>query len=349
MKKWLSKNVSVGDVAKASGVSRTTVSYVLRNHPGPSQETRERVLQIAKQLNYVPDARVLSFMTRVREAKTKDLLPIAWLNSDWAIEAAWRQYKFLSPFLEGAQERCAELGYRLEEIWTKRPGVTMQQVAQILYRRGIEGVIITYPAKHVRFNWKTIAGVALGGTLLAPQLNRVLADTLYNLQLAIKSVKHLGYRRIGLCFSDNMDMVAEHRLRLMANHLYTTTTNLSDRVRPLFHTNAEVSDAQKAAQFTAWLKREKPAIVIGNHSEMVRWTRNVGYRVPEDIGIVHLSVDDDVLDWAGIYSNRKTQGRTAIELVVSLIQNRQFGIPAVPTHTYIRGVWRMGHTVRVLK
>ena len=46
------------DVAKRAGVSRTTVSFVLNDVPGVkiTDETRQRVLQAARELNYYPTA-----------------------------------------------------------------------------------------------------------------------------------------------------------------------------------------------------------------------------------------------------------------------------------------------------
>lgn len=51
------KRATSRDVAKAAGVSRTTVSLVLNNVPGIriSDATRERVGETAKRLNYHPD------------------------------------------------------------------------------------------------------------------------------------------------------------------------------------------------------------------------------------------------------------------------------------------------------
>src|SRR6516225_9965879 len=50
------KRVTLTDVAAASGVSRATVSFVLRNSPDQSisPATRERVRQAARDLGYVP-------------------------------------------------------------------------------------------------------------------------------------------------------------------------------------------------------------------------------------------------------------------------------------------------------
>ena len=50
------RRVTSEDVARASGVSRATVSYVLNNDPRQSipLETRERVLKVARELGYSP-------------------------------------------------------------------------------------------------------------------------------------------------------------------------------------------------------------------------------------------------------------------------------------------------------
>jgi DNA-binding LacI/PurR family transcriptional regulator len=46
------------DVARVAGVARSTVSYVLNNHPHQkiSEATRQRVLAAAEQLGYRPSA-----------------------------------------------------------------------------------------------------------------------------------------------------------------------------------------------------------------------------------------------------------------------------------------------------
>lgn len=58
--------VSASDVAKLAGVSRTTVSFILNNTPGKhiSEATRQRVLQAATALEYVPDEDAVSVARR---------------------------------------------------------------------------------------------------------------------------------------------------------------------------------------------------------------------------------------------------------------------------------------------
>src|SRR5688572_23865259 len=58
----MSKKITIRDVAEKAGVSYQTVSRVLNNRDDVSDETRENVLAIIKELNYRPSlaARVLS-------------------------------------------------------------------------------------------------------------------------------------------------------------------------------------------------------------------------------------------------------------------------------------------------
>lgn len=53
--------MNIRDIAKLSGVGVSTVSRVLNNHPDVKESTRERVMQVIKESNYIPNnsARIL--------------------------------------------------------------------------------------------------------------------------------------------------------------------------------------------------------------------------------------------------------------------------------------------------
>jgi LacI family transcriptional regulator len=61
-----SKRITSQDVANLAGVSRTTVSFVLNNAEGfqISEETRQKVLESAEQLGYVPDSAAQALASR---------------------------------------------------------------------------------------------------------------------------------------------------------------------------------------------------------------------------------------------------------------------------------------------
>lgn len=275
----------------------------------------------------------------MREAKSKELLPIAWLNSKPERDA-WSRLKYLSPYLEGARARALEMGYRLDEIWAREPGITMERISRILNQRGIEGVIISQPARHVRLDWTHLAGVSIDGALLVPNLHRVMSDNAFNLRIAVKALKRLGYRRIGICLPLTIDSFSDRVCRSTAFYIQTTAPKV-DRVRPLFYWYPEKTQNQ----IMTWLRRYKPEVVVGLDNYLVQWIKNSGYRVPEDVGVVHLALDDDVIDWAGIYSNKREIGASAAEFVISSVQNRRFGLPKAALSAFIRGTWRPGCTL----
>src|SRR5262247_3387163 len=47
--------VTLADIARELGVSKMTVSRAINNHPEISPETRERVLEAARRMNYRPN------------------------------------------------------------------------------------------------------------------------------------------------------------------------------------------------------------------------------------------------------------------------------------------------------
>ena len=97
----------------------------------------------------------------------------------------------------------------------------------------------------------------------------------------------------------------------------------------------------------AWVQRYKPEVIVGHDNRIEQWVKAAGFRVPEDLGIAHLAVDDDVLDWAGINSQRREMGVTAVEWLVSLMRNHQFGLPRTPLSILIQGTWQPGRTIRI--
>jgi len=347
MKEKKPSNATLGDVANMAGISKTSAGCALKNLPGVSEETRKRVLQIARQLNYSPDARLASRMAGLRQAATRDLLPIAWLNSNEKKDA-WQDYQFLSPYQEGARLRCKELGYRLEEIWTRQPGLKMRRISQIIDQQGIEGVIVTEPLRHVRLNWDRLAGVCIGGGLLMPQLHRITTNSVFNLATALKMLKRFGYQRIGICLTEEAERFSGHQVRSTA-YYFNSTLPQSRRVKHLFFPYMIMKPGVDGEMAAAWVKRERPDVVVGLSNHLVNWVRAAGYRVPEDVGVVHLAIEDDVLDWAGIYANKREVGRLAANTLVALIQSRELRIPRINSTLLVRGTWRPGRTLLIPK
>lgn len=51
----MARRPTIADIAHAAGVSKGAVSYALNGQPGVSDDTRKRILTIAKSLGYTPN------------------------------------------------------------------------------------------------------------------------------------------------------------------------------------------------------------------------------------------------------------------------------------------------------
>lgn len=76
------------DIARLAQVSTSTVSHVINNSRFVSEEIRERVQRVVKELNYTPSA--LARSLKVNETKTIGMLVTATGNPFFAeVMAGW--------------------------------------------------------------------------------------------------------------------------------------------------------------------------------------------------------------------------------------------------------------------
>jgi len=100
--------ITIADIAKAVGVSPTTVSLVLNNKPGASQELREKILKTANECNYTVKkksvkAGSLCFLHIARHGHT--------VNRDHDV--------FIADYIEGLSQAAKIEGYSLEIMMFK--------------------------------------------------------------------------------------------------------------------------------------------------------------------------------------------------------------------------------------
>ncbi len=92
-------NVTIKDIAREAGCSIQTVSRALNNKVEIDPETKRRILEIAKKLNYSPN--ILASSLRLK--KTKTLGIVIPDNSD----------PFYAEILQGASKKAKEHGYQI--------------------------------------------------------------------------------------------------------------------------------------------------------------------------------------------------------------------------------------------
>ncbi|MFA6962132.1 MAG: LacI family DNA-binding transcriptional regulator [Opitutaceae bacterium] len=350
--KWMSPNdpkdagkaATLGDVARAAGVSRVAASYALRNRPGVSEETRRKIQKVADRLGYRPDARMATKMEKIRDAKERESVPIAWLNTGFSADV-WHRLEYLKPYHEGARARCEAMGYKLDEFWLREKGMTSERLSRIIHNRGIRGVIVTPSDRlghiHVPLKWEWFACVSFEKAIHSPSLVQVAQDRYRNMLLCLKKVRRLGFKRVAILIEQQSDRRSSNAFQAAAMYFFSRVKKTT--LLPLLFSGPSATGIPP--DFAAWLKQHRPDVVIGQNNHLVEAVEAAGYAVPRDISVVHLALDGDCADWAGVSARKYDIGVATAEAVISLVQNHQYGLPSVARDILVQGNWQMGRTL----
>jgi LacI family transcriptional regulator len=338
--------VTIRQLASQAGVSRTTVSLALRHHPSIPDETRDKILKVAEKMGYRPDPVVSTLMNHLRVQRSKRVTEkIAYLTF-WREREKWKTNVNELGYFTGCTERASQLGYELEHFWAKEPGINASRLSKILYSRGVRGVILAplpIHLGHVSLEWDKLACVALGLTILKPNLHRVSHNYHEGMVLALRMLKHHGYQRFGFVNWNVYNRRARYGwLSGFLTYLHQFQPNTELHIPPL------IVEKWSKLEFNRWLKRYQPDVLLSNTQEAMELAQEAGLRVPEDIGYVCLHRLRPTDPWAGIHRFPEQIGAAAVDLLVSQLQSNELGLPAFPKTVSIEGTWQDGPTIRHL-
>src|ERR1700712_2083639 len=131
--------MSVRQIAKQMGISASAVSLAMRGSPKISEATRRKVKQIAKTIGYHPSAKLTELMSQVRTKRQAGSEGCFALVSLHEHPRPWQLSKHLAGIHASMQERAEDLGYRLDPLWIRAPGMNYRRCRSILDARNIQG------------------------------------------------------------------------------------------------------------------------------------------------------------------------------------------------------------------
>ena len=320
------------------------VSLALRNSPKISAPTAERIRRFADELGYRPNPMVSALMTQLRQARDVKKPSVLAYVTAFPTEEGWRRQGPYTAFHEGARRRASELGYTLEAWWLRRPGMTERRFCEILTTRDIHGLIVAplpAGANELLLEWPRFAAATISYSLSTPQLNRASNDPFAAINVALRELTALGYRRIGLALPEDADpRVREHWTASML--AYQEHHPATERVPTLFR------PGPMTRSFADWFHQHQPHGVLGLGSECLDLLGELGLRVPQDVGFVNLAFmsGDDAM--AGVNQYPDLVGAAAVDLVDGQLRRNERGVPRHSKTVLISGEWVPGETVRAL-
>lgn len=196
-------SVSIYDIAKRLGVSASTVSRGLHDHPGIGKKTKEKIRELAKEMGYIPSdvARSLS------ESKTRTIGMVMTTVSEL----------FVGKVVEGVEEYAIEAGYNVFLNTHKNDPERERAVLEAFRRRRVDGLIALtshifdqYPHFIEQFD---VPVVIINDQHVSHKLHTVSIDDVAGAELAVGHLIALGHRRIGYVGVGNRPKSNPYRLQ----------------------------------------------------------------------------------------------------------------------------------------
>ena len=336
------KPVTLAEIAKRAGVSVMTVSRALRKQSNISPETQKKIQAIADQLGYRPNPLVSALMTYRRAAKpVQSHLSLGFITN-FPTRDGWKVSRLYQDFYDGVAESADRHGYGVETFWMREPGMSAERLTQILLTRSIHGLVIApLPVAHgeLDLDWQNFSAVTFGYSLTKPMLHRAVNHQFRSMRLAMRELRQLGYKRLGLALPASLN---ERVDRQWVASFLVEELDFEESV-PMFVPN---DDEWKFESFHTWFDKQQPDVVISHEEVVLDWLKRLGAHVPDKAGFALLNCPDQDGKFAGIYQNGPTIGSVAVDFLIGMIHRNERGVPELPHSILVEGTWVEGKTVR---
>lgn len=338
---------NVRDLAERLGVSKSTVSLALRNHPRISEKTRKLVQQEAERMGYRPSALVSALMTQIRGKEIRQNSECLAFLTAYPAADDWRQLTSLRDAFEAAKAQAARSGFRLEPLWLGPRGEQSRQAARIMKARGIRGAMIAPLPPGVadlELAWGEQVTVTTGFSFRQHALHRCVHNHFTGMMECYRRLRTAGRSRVGLFLHKEADDRVNHLW--MAGYLAAQQVHGGATLPMLLLDGAQARPGDRE-KFDAWIAAHSPDAVIGIYPDFA-WTwlneRNGGRAG----GIAYASVDlyhGQIGEIAGIRQDWESIGMGAVDMLVGTLFRNEYGLPAKPKLTLLEGQWKDGLSV----
>lgn len=307
------------DVARLAGVSRATVSYVINNGPRPvSPQTRAKVIEAIRQLNYQPNA--VARNLRLQRTSTLGLIVPDTHNP------------YFSEVARGIEAVAFERGYtvvichssaQLERELQYVDMLLAQRVAGVIW---IPGTADFAPYKKLKEN--NVKTVVIDRIIPDESITAVMADNFHGGYLATEHLIQLGHERIGYIGRSND--LSHSRQRFEGYQAALQAHNIRFEEGYVVQGGYVLDDGRRAVRQLLSLERPPTALFAYNDMMAIgalRALHEAGLRVPEDFSVVGF---DDIAQaeftcpaLTTVHLPKSEMGERGAHLLISLIEKQK--------------------------
>ncbi|SIQ35264.1 LacI family DNA-binding transcriptional regulator [Halanaerobium kushneri] len=307
------------DIAKKAGVSITTVSRVINNKDSVipiKEDTKNKVLEIASDLNYRPNINARSLSTK----KSYNLgLILDYLDP------------YFSDIVNSIEKSSREKNYNL--ILSMLNNKSFEEIINnLLYQSSIEGILIGGTKKLIKKNkiFNKLKKLNVPIVLIAHYFNDIPSINIDDFKggyLAAEHLVELGHQKIAIITGPDYKNRKDSSQRLMGYKKALAEHSIEIKEDYIYEGNYSYHSGYQ--QMKKILKqREKPTAVFAAEDQMALGALKSAYemkiKVPEDISLIGF---DNIIQsryatpsLTTVSQPKREMGRAAINLLVDLIE-----------------------------
>ncbi|MGI9198042.1 MAG: LacI family DNA-binding transcriptional regulator [Candidatus Nanopelagicales bacterium] len=324
--------ITIRDVAQAAGVSTATVSRALRGLPHVDPETRERVRQVAQEMDYV----VSPSASRLASGRTGTVAVITPFIDRW----------FFSTVLSGISDVLQEREVDLLVFEVGDPATSPGLPAERRLRGRVDGmIVVTLPTDAPRV--ADLLQIGLPASFIGarwPGVPSVCIDDADAARTATQHLINLGHERIGII--SGRPQASESQQNRSRGYVDAMGgANLP--IDPRLEAHGYFTVAGGEAAMTALLSQPNPPTAVFAMSDdmafgAIRSLQRHGIRPGAEIAIASIDGHDlaEVLDLSTVGQPVAEMGRMAAEaLLTRMLGGEELGEIdlMVPTTLVVRG------------
>jgi LacI family transcriptional regulator len=312
------EKLTIRQVAALAGVSRSTVSRVLNDHPNVSPQTREQVLQVITETGFQPHPIARSLSNR-----RADILGLV-------IPVTIRSLlvdPFFPRLMQGVTQGCNRHDYTLTLFLLHTLEEEAKLYPRISQRQFLDGVILTATRTGDPLVPQLLADqmpFVLQGRHEDPRVSFVEVDNVTGAYTAVTHLVRLGRSRIGLIAGPSDSLASEDRTR---GYLDALQERRLPVIEPLM-LHGDFTEASGYEAMQRLLPREPDAVFVASDTMALgalRALREDGKRVPDEIALVSF---DDMPQAATadpplttVRQPIRRVGELAVEMLIDILEN----------------------------
>ncbi len=287
---------TIRDVAKRAGVSRSTVSLVLNNSQLPKEDTRERVLQVIKEMNYVPNSNARGLSSRSTYHLGIIIMQddTSRVSYDFDQRTGLSSYNISTGIIEGLVD--TDYGVITEYFSSVKHS---DELPRVIRNNRVDGAFIVGTPYHERMLNKLLdmnfPFVMVGVNSFMEGIDSIMADPAEGVRLCLTYMHQMGHRK--LCYINGPDIYASTFLRKA--EVLRTSTELGIPIDESWILQCRFNNGKssKEAFKKFWDAGNRPDGIVAANTQLVLGARSylyeMGVTVPEEISVI--GYDDSAL------------------------------------------------------